>query len=364
MISVLLIDDCERQRRRLVEVLAADPAIRVVATADSGNAAVELVAAHKPDVIVMDWEMPVPDGLAATRRIMEVDPRPVVVCSDRWQPGDFDGLVQVHEAGAVAAVRKPGEPESPDFEGLCRELVRAVRRSAAVKVVRRWRRQPDTNGAAKPRPETTARRPIRVVAIGVSTGGPPVLETILSRLPAAFPAPILIVQHIADGFVQGLIEWLNRVTRLQVQLASHGERAYGGHVYLAPDGRHLGIDPSGRLVLDDAPPERSQKPAVAYLFRSVGSAFASKSAGVLLTGMGSDGAAELKTLRDLKAVTIAQNQASCTVFGMPGEAVKIGAAQHVLPPEEIGDMLCRICGVSEVSAALAVVPAARPRGAS
>ncbi len=364
MISVLLIDDSDRERARLAAVLADDPTIEVVATSDSGGRALELIAAHDPDVIVMDWEMPVMDGLAATRGIMEVDPRPVVLCSEGWRPDDFDGMTRIHDAGAVAAVRKPGEADASGFEALCQELLRAVHRSAGVKVVRRWRRGEERNGGAKTRSEAPSHHSIRVVAIGVSTGGPPVLESILSRLPASFPAPILIVQHIADGFVHGLVDWLQRVTQLQVQLAQDNEWAYGGHVYLAPDGRHLGIDPSGRLVLDDAPPERSQRPAVSYLFRSVARSFAAKSAGVLLTGMGSDGALELKELRELKAVTIAQNERTCTVFGMPGEAVKIGAAKYVLPPGEIGDLLCRICGLRGVSKQATETGLARPRGVS
>ncbi len=351
MISVLLVDDSDSERDRLAEVLAADPAIRVVATAADGRTAAAEAAVHDPDVIVMDWEMPTMDGLAATRSIMEAHPRPVVLCSDTWRPDDFDGMTRIHEAGAVAAVRKPGDPSAAAFDDRCRELVRAVHRSAGVKVVRRWRRDDESNGRTRARAEAPAQQSIRVVAIGVSTGGPPVLEAILSRLPASFPVPILIVQHIADGFVHGLVDWLKRVTRLQVELAANGECAYGGHVYLAPDGRHLGIDAGGRLVLDDSPPERSQRPAVSYLFRSVGAAFAGQSAGVLLTGMGSDGAAELKHLRALQAVTIAQNERTCTVFGMPGEAIKIGAAKYVLPPDEIGDLLCRICGLRGLTAA-------------
>ncbi len=349
MISVLLIDDSGSERDRLSGVLGADPMIEVVATADRGTGLVELAAAHDPDVVVLEWEMRSKDGLVATRTLMEVDPRPVVLCSEAWRADDFESLARVHEAGAVAAVRKPGSSEASDYQAQCLDLVRSVRLSAGVKVVRRWRR--DDNGKARPDGGAggSSGRPVRVVAIGASTGGPPVLESIVSKLPADFPAPVLIVQHIAEGFVNGLIDWLMRVTSLHVQLAVHGERACAGHVYLAPDGKHLGIDPSGCLVLDDSPPESSQRPAVSYLFRSVARSFGGNSAGVLLTGMGSDGAAELKALRDLQAVTVAQDEGSCTVFGMPGEAIKIGAAQHVLPPDDIGELLCRVSAPSGVA---------------
>ncbi len=346
MISVLLIDDSGHERDRLAGVLAADPMIEVVASADRGLGLVELAAAHEPDVIVMDWELPSKDALVATRILMEVDPRPVVLCSGGWRADDFDSLASVHEAGAVAAVRKPGNSVSSDYEAQCRDLIRSVRLSAGVKVVRRWRR--DDSGKARSGTGLVgpSGRPLRVVAIGASTGGPPVLESIVSKLPANFPAPVLIVQHIAEGFVHGLVDWLMRVTCLHVQLAVDGERACSGHVYLAPDGKHLGIDPSGCLVLDDAPPEASQRPAVSYLFRSVARSFGGNAAAVLLTGMGSDGAVELKALRDLRALTVAQDERSCTVFGMPGEAIKIGAAQYVLPPDDIGELLCRVSGLS------------------
>ncbi len=351
MISVLLIDDSDVERDRLRRVIEADPEMKVIATAENAKRAVTLAAEHEPDVIAMDWQMPGVDGLAATREIMETSPRPVVLVSESWGHQDFDGVASAYDAGAVAGVRKPLDTGDAAYSSRCEEYLRTLRSSASVKVVRRWRRE-NGGAAVSSRSVTRRDRPIRVVAIGVSTGGPPVLERILSRLPASFPAPILVVQHIADGFVNGLIEWLGGVTDLDVRLASDGEVAYGGHVYVAPNGLHLGVDSRGRLVLDDAAPERSQRPAVSYLFRSVGLSFGADVAAVLLTGMGCDGARELKDLRDRRAVTVAQDERSCTVFGMPAEAIKLGAARHVLPPEEIGELLCGLCGVSVTATAI------------
>ncbi len=339
MISVLLVEDSQADRDMLEAILAADHGVEVVATADSGEKALALASSLQPDVVVMDWEMAVVDGLAATRRLMEEDPRPVVLVSERWSRDDGAAWALVHDAGAVAAVRKPRDPQSEDFAASSRDLLRAVHRSAGLKLVRRWRRSPRGAGARS----TATPLPIRIVAIGVSTGGPPVLEAILSRLPADFPAPILIVQHIAEGFVHGLVDWLQRVTPLRVGLATHGQAAMPGHVYIAPDRRHLGIDAGAHLVLDAGPPEQSQRPAVSHLFRSVAQSYGGNAAAVLLTGMGSDGAAELKALRDLRAITIAQDAESCTIFGMPGEAIKLGAAQYILSPGEIGDLLVRAC---------------------
>ncbi len=349
MISVLIVDDCEADCERLRGILEAAPDVHVVAAANCGTDAIDLAAEHEPDVIAMDWQMPAMDGLKTTERIMEVSPRPVVLLSEGWRSGDSGEVSRVYECGAVAGARKPTDPELSGYGSICEELLQTVRRSAAVKVVRRWARNGQgrpSNGSDRPVAKRQSSGTRRVVAIGVSTGGPPVLEAILSRLPARFPAPILVVQHIADGFVSGLIDWLRRVTPLEVHLAEAGETAFGGHVYVSPSDRHLGIDRRGRIVLDDGPLERSQRPAVSYLFRSVAHAFAGDSVAVLLTGMGSDGAVELKHLADLHAVTVAQDQESCTVFGMPAEAIKIGAAQHILPPPEIGDLLCRLFGVA------------------
>jgi two-component system chemotaxis response regulator CheB len=182
-------------------------------------------------------------------------------------------------------------------------------------------------------------RKVEVVAIGVSTGGPPVLNTIFRELPAAFPAPILVVQHIAAGFIEGMAQWLGRMSDLAVHIAKQGERPCAGHVYLAPDGVQMGVSPHGDIHLVAAPPENNACPSVSHLFRSVAQVHAARAIGVLLTGMGKDGARELKELKDRGAVTIAQDCASSVVHGMPGEAIAIGAASHVMSPPEIAAAL-------------------------
>jgi two-component system chemotaxis response regulator CheB len=183
---------------------------------------------------------------------------------------------------------------------------------------------------------------IRVVAIGASTGGPPVLQQIFSSLPPSFPAPILLVQHISPGFTQGFVDWLNRTATLQARLAVDGERIVPGNIYVAPDGYQMKVDNSGRIVLATEEAENGIRPSISYLFRSVASAFGPKSIGILLTGMGRDGADELKTMRDKGALTIAQDKESSIVYGMPMEAMKLGAAQYSLPPDKIIDMLMKV----------------------
>jgi two-component system chemotaxis response regulator CheB len=175
--------------------------------------------------------------------------------------------------------------------------------------------------------------------MGASTGGPPVLQTILSRLPKDFPAPLLIVQHIAHGFLPGMVEWLNQTTGLHVHIAAHGEQPLPGHAYVAPDDLHLGVSVRGDMLLAREAPENGLRPAVSYLFRSLATFCGTTSVGVLLTGMGKDGAAELKRMRDCGAHTIAQDRETSIVHGMPGEAIALGAAVQILPADKIADAL-------------------------
>jgi len=351
MISVLIVEDSRVEQEVLLRVLSSAPDLRVVGTASNGAEAVEMVARCRPDVVTMDLMMPRMNGIDATRQIMETTPVPVVVVSGNWGCEDVARASEAFAAGALAGVRKPRGPEASDYEELRGDLLRTLRQMAGVKVVRRWRRMraDTTSGGARATVVEKPRDGLRVVAVGVSTGGPPALEAMLRRLPENFPLPILIVQHIAEGFVDGLTEWLRRSTRLGVQLATSGCPVRGGQVYLAPDGVHMGIDAKGRIVLEGSAPEHSQRPSASYLFRSVAAACGGRAVGALLTGMGRDGARELRELRDTGAVTVAQNAESCVVFGMPAEAIRLGAAQHVLPPEGIGDLLCALTGVARIA---------------
>ncbi|MBI2946982.1 MAG: chemotaxis protein CheB, partial [Verrucomicrobia bacterium] len=194
---------------------------------------------------------------------------------------------------------------------------------------------------ARPAESKPATAGVNLIGMGASTGGPPVLQTILASLPKDFSAPILIVQHIARGFLPGLTEWLNQTGGLQIHVASYGTCPLPGHVYLAPDDFHMGISASGRILLTREEPENGLRPAVSYLFRSLAEVCGPSALGVLLTGMGKDGAAELKLMRDQGAITIAQDRESSVVHGMPGEAIQLGAAAYVLPPEGIAGALVR-----------------------
>ncbi|MCL6635296.1 MAG: chemotaxis-specific protein-glutamate methyltransferase CheB [Peptococcaceae bacterium] len=341
MIRVLIVEDSPVTRALLEQVLNSDPGLCVVGTAGNGAEALELIRTRRPDIVTMDIQMPVMDGCEATRRIMERHPLPVVIVSASGSAGEVDKTFRALEAGAVAVVEKPAGPGHPDHAGAARKLVQTIKLMAEVKVVRRWTRH--RQGEVRPgRVIKETETVIRCVAVGASTGGPQTLKTILSALPADFAAPLLIVQHIAAGFLPGLVEWLRQSSSLPLHIASHGAHLLDGHVFFAPDGYFLVVTGGGRIDLRRGQPEDGLCPSVAHLFRSVAEVFGPRAAAVLLTGMGSDGARELKLLREKGAVTIAQDKDSSVVYGMPGEAVKLGAAAYVLPPGRIAGTLAKL----------------------
>jgi two-component system chemotaxis response regulator CheB len=342
-IDVLLVEDSPVVRMLLAHLLNGDPRIRVMGTVNNGQEAVDYVAAHKPDVILMDVHMPTMDGYEATRRIMETNPVPIVTSSASMKTDEVDTTFRALEAGAVAFVEKPVGPGSPEFDVMARNLLDTVKLMAGVKVVKRWSRNRFGARPASPLPDVARRREgVQVIAIGASTGGPPAIQTILRGLPERFATPILIVQHIASGFLPGMVEWLAQTSRLPVQLGAQGVPVLPGHVYLAPDGAHMGVLPGGRILLSMEEPENGLRPAVSFLFRSVTGVYGSRAAGVLLSGMGRDGVDELKLLRERGGVTIAQDRESSVVHGMPGEAIQQGAALYVLPPERIASALLQM----------------------
>lgn len=340
-IKVLVADDSPTTQTLLVELLSAEPDIQIIGVVNDGQAALDFLSADAklPDVVLMDIHMPRLDGFEATRRIMETRPLPIIICTATSDPQELAVTFRSMEAGAVACVGKP-VGTGPDFQALRDNLLQTVRLMSEVKVVRRWNR-PRTSTMASQAPGRSRITPsaVRLIGIGASTGGPPVLQTILSGLPKDFPVPLLIVQHIAPGFLPGMVEWLNQTTGLRVHIAAHGATPLGGHAYVAPDDFHLGIDVRGHMMLAREEPENGLRPSVSYLFRSLANICGAHGIGVLLTGMGKDGAAELKRMKDSGAYTIAQDRNSSIVHGMPKAAVELGAAAQVLPADKIADAL-------------------------
>jgi two-component system, chemotaxis family, protein-glutamate methylesterase/glutaminase len=342
-IKVLVVDDSAVTRTVLIQLLDTEPDIHVIGAVDDGQAAIDLLnRGPRPDIVVMDIHMPRLDGFEATRLIMESrHPLPIVICTATADPRELAIAFQSLEAGALACVKKP-VALGPDFEERRKNLLQNVRLMSEIRVVRRWNRAREPSQAQtrshtrKPRLNSPS---FKLVGIGASTGGPPVLQTILSSLPRSFPVPLVIVQHIAPGFLGGMVDWLNQTAALRVHIAVHGTPTLSGHAYIAPDDCHLAVDAHGCIALARTACENGLRPAVSYTFRSLANLYGVSAIGVLLTGMGTDGAAELKQMRDGGAHTIAQDSASSAVHGMPGHAIQLGGAVQILPADKIAGAL-------------------------
>jgi len=346
-IRVLIVEDSPVAQEFLAYILSSDPDIEVVGIARNGAEALESAKKLRPSVITMDIHMPIMDGFEATRRIMESAPTPIVIVSGSAGAQEVASTFRAIEAGALAVVLRPPGMNHVAFEAESRRLILTVKLMSEIKVVRRVSREPrDRAPGTELGPQALrGASGIALIAIGASTGGPPVLKEILTRLGKGFPFPILIVQHIAVGFVGGFAEWLSGASDIPVRIASPGEPALPGHAYVAPDGFHLGVTEGPRVDLSDDPPEcNGLRPSVAHLFKSVAKVLGNRSVGVLLTGMGHDGAEELKLMRDGGAITIAQDEESSIVHGMPGEAIKLGGATYVLSPAGIAETLSALAG--------------------
>lgn len=341
-IHVLVVEGNAASRAQLVALVEADAGLRVVGAVASPQAALDLMRHRVPDVVLMDEGAAGEGGIAGTRRIMQTHAVPIVLSATTHKASE--AVVLALQAGAVACVDKPHNAQHAEVAALAHQLRLTLRLMSEVKVVRRWARAAPASEPVRPVPvpagvPASERSTRRMVGIGASTGGPMVLQTILAALPQPFGAPVLVVQHMARGFLQGLADWLSKSTGMRVQVAEHGMVPQNGQVYLAPDACQMVLGAKGALlILRDTEPSLHQ-PSVAALFHSLAEVCAPQSIGVLLTGMGRDGAAELKLMRDAGAITIAQDQESSVVHGMPGEAISIGAATYVLPADKIAQTL-------------------------
>jgi two-component system, chemotaxis family, protein-glutamate methylesterase/glutaminase len=341
MIRVLVVEDSPVARDLLVFILGSDPDIKVVATAGDGVQAIDMALKERPDVITMDVHMPRLDGIEAVRTIMATYPIPTVIISASIDPGEVGDAFRALEAGAIAVCEKPRGITHPLYQAQARKIVQTVKMVSEIRVVRRWKPSSEARyrPAQNPSREVQGEPRVELVVIGASTGGPPVLCDILSGLTGGFPAPIMIVQHIAPGFLPGLVGLLAAASAVPVEIASDAKILQPGHAYIAPDGVHMEVQRTRTVHLAHHAPVNGMCPSVSVLFRSVAEAFDRSAAGVLLTGMGRDGADELLLMKNKGALTIAQDKESSVIHGMPGEAIKLGAARHVLSPDKIVDLL-------------------------
>ncbi|MDR7276245.1 chemotaxis-specific protein-glutamate methyltransferase CheB [Catenuloplanes atrovinosus] len=340
MIRVLVVEDSATVRAALREALTLDPGVQIVGEAVSGTEAVEKCRRLRPDVITMDVMLPGMSGLEATEQIMQSCPTPILVVSSaarREALGTYDVLA----AGAVDVLEKPrGDDSDHTWGARLRTAVKVVSRIRVV--TRRRMAAPEPTPVTEPANRATG---TRLVVIGASTGGPGAITQILSRLPVTFPLPILYVQHLSanEAFATAFTDWLAGQVRRPVSYAASGVPVStgAGRIIVAPPNRHLLVR-GGTLHLSDAPERHSCRPSVDTLFESVAEAYGPTAAGALLTGMGRDGAAGLLAMRRAGARTYAQDEATSVVYGMPREAVQLGAAAESLPPAEIAERLAAL----------------------
>lgn len=336
MIRVVVADDSATFRAILRTVLATAPDLEVIGEAADGEEAVARTVALRPDVVTMDVRMPRLGGLEAIRRIMSVAPTPVIVVSAEASQHEQRLGFEALRAGAVEVLSKPRRAGAGTFEAQAEAIRSAVRAVARVDLS-----APRRRAAARAAPAAPGRA--RAVGIAASTGGPAALARILAPLPADYGLPILVVQHIAAGFEDGLVRWLQGETRLRVRIAQDADTIERGAVLLARNGRHLATA-EGRVRLEDGPPVRGFRPSGTVLFRSLAAEYGAGAAGLVLTGMGDDGAAGLRAVRDAGGYTAAQSRASCVVYGMPGAAVASGATDLSLELEEVPGVLLSLAG--------------------
>lgn len=332
--KVLIVDDSPTIRDIFRAVYETDPEMEVIGEASNGIEAIDFVKKRRPDIITMDVFMPKMNGTDAIQSIMATTPTPILVVTTAK---DASIAFQCLSKGALEVLEKPDFAYVQD-EKKRRQLIAKLKSLSTVPVVTHLAGRKSTRTR-----ETSISSEIKkVVAICSSTGGPKALSILLGSLPSDFPHPILITQHMYEGFIHGLVEWLQTTTSLKIKVAESGEPVKPGVIYVAPTGKHMEVSSAEHIRLTSEDPVEGHRPSGEKLFGSVAKVFGNRSIGVILTGMGGDGSTNLGKIKDAGGSTIAQDEKSCVVFGMPREAILKGNAQVVLPLQEIAGHLIKI----------------------
>jgi len=342
-IRVLLVEDSQISLVILRRILSASPLIEVVGEAHTGLEALELIPQVQPDVICTDLHMPQMNGLDLTSEVMERYPRPILVISASVQEEDTHQVFLLLEAGAVDIFPKPRAGLMLNDKLLNQELINKIQILSGVKVLTKKRKLSSQGNTQETGHRSTFSsksypKP-KIVVIGASTGGPQALSELFAQLPVNFPVPVICVQHICLGFLQGFIDWLANSCRLPIQIAQPGEMPKSGKIYFPPEQQHLELDASGRFICSDSPPLEGHRPSATVTFKSFAKFYGKTTVAILLTGMGRDGAQGMQVVAQAGGFTIAQDEATSVVFGMPKEAIALGAAKQVLPIGAIAPML-------------------------
>ena len=311
-----------------------------------------MIPSLQPDVICTDLHMPVMDGLELTQLVMERFPHPILVLSVSVQKEQTTNIFHLLEAGAIDVMAKPRGTEEEVDELDARELIRKIKILAGVVVIRKRGKDPYAmHSPGKSNPPLIEAAPPGIIGIGASTGGPQAFQEILSHLPSNLPVPLLCVQHISEGFVQGLVDWLAERCSLKITIAVTGILPQPGTAYFPREGSHLTLDNQGRLECSNAPPYDGHRPSVSVTFQSLALLYGKSAAGVLLTGMGRDGVDGMRAIAQAGGTTIAQDEESSIIFGMPKEAIAANAARYVLPLPKIAPALLKLLNLDTDSGA-------------
>jgi len=353
--AIVVVDDSRVQRRFARAAVEADPDFVVVGEARNGKEAVALVGRLRPAAVLMDLDMPLMGGLEAIERIMASSPTPIVVYSAHVEGEDSANALEALAAGAVDVLAKPGPDDKGSLDAYAEQLRRRLKMAARIRVIThprgklRAQGRPLESGLSVTAPkvveEIEARPGVKLIAIGASTGGPQALLTVLKDLPLGLSQAVLVVQHMAEGFIPGLASWLDQLVPLPVVVGGSGKRLTPGTVTIAPSGANLLVQDDRLRVMCVAPdPGQFHVPGIDQCFVSVADALGRDAIGVVLTGMGRDGAVGLRAMRDRGAVTLGQDEATSAVYGMPQAAFALDAVERQLPVNEIAPAVLELVG--------------------
>lgn len=352
-IKVFLVEDSPVALEVLHKLLKSSPQVTVVGTARNGKEALALIPKLQPNVICTDLHMAGMDGLELTQQVMAKYPIPILVISNSVQADDTNNIFRVLQAGALDIFPKPTTGRESDYEQVKAQLISKIEVLSGVSVFTKPLKLPTAVETRKSvsvgksswvgatvEGANNATSAIRMVAVGASTGGPQALQKLFSQLPSHFPVPVICTQHISEGFLPGLVNWLATECQVKVKIAQDGETPSAGTIYFAPEKSHLELNSLGKLTLNPATGiVDGHCPSVTVMFKSAAQFYGKGMMGVLLTGMGRDGATGMQAIAQAGGTTIAQDEASSIVFGMPKEAIALGAVQHILPIQNIAPIV-------------------------
>jgi two-component system, chemotaxis family, protein-glutamate methylesterase/glutaminase len=351
VLKILIADDSSVTRECIKDWLAPEKELKVIGEAKDGREAFEMTKALSPNLVIMDVMMPNMNGLEATEQIMAYCPTPVLIFSSVANDREMNIVFEAISRGALDVLAKPDKSED-SVKNVRQELVKKVKFLSKVPVIHhplaklRMRKSPDLKDQGRGQTETLPAGQFAILGIGASTGGPQALSLMLSAFPKDFPRPVVVVQHIADAFVEGLARWLTGLTKLHVKVADDKEELKAGKVYIAPSDSHMLVK-NNRVILSNSNPVNNCRPAVDILFDSLAQNYGAGAYAVLLTGMGADGARGMKAIREKGGHTVAQDQESSIIFGMPGSAIELGGVDEVVALDKIPTKIFQAFGLND-----------------